>query len=102
MIKQKLTITITKMISITKISLTCTNQRRFHPYRATVLQVLCRQCEVNHYPIRRTAVPVLSIFFDQYIQSINTPGFVKKHLSNRFAPYFLFCGKIWSSTYLQC
>ena len=26
-------------------------------------QVLYRQCKVDHYPIRRTTVPVLSIFF---------------------------------------
>ena len=25
-------------------------------------QVLCGQCEVNHYPICRTTVPVLSVF----------------------------------------
>ena len=26
-------------------------------------QVLCGQCKVNHYPIRQTTVPVLSVFF---------------------------------------
>jgi len=32
-------------------------------------------------------------FSDQHFQSTKTPVFVRKHLSNRFAPYFLFSGK---------
>jgi len=55
-------------------------------------QVLWRQCKVNHYPICQTTVPVLSIFC-QLFQSTKTPVFVRKHLCNRFAPYFLFSGK---------
>jgi len=55
--------------------------------------VLCGQCKVNHYPVRQTAVSVLSIIFHQRLQSIKTPVFARKHLSNRFAPYFLFSGK---------
>ena len=43
-------------------------------------------------PICRKTVPVLSIFY-QCFQSTKTLVFVRKHLSNRFAPYFLFSGK---------
>jgi len=31
-------------------------------FKKLTTQVLCGQCEVNHYPIRRTTVPVLSVF----------------------------------------
>ena len=58
-------------------------------------QVLCGQCEVDHYPIRRTIEQqyLCCQFFDQRFQSTKTPVFVSKHLSNLFAPYFLFSGK---------
>jgi len=56
-------------------------------------QVLCGQCEVDPYPIRQTTVLVLSIFWHERFQSTKTPVFVRKHLSNGFAPYFLFSGK---------
>ena len=48
-------------------------------------QILCRQCELDHYRIRRTTVglPVLSVFYQRF-QSTKTP-------------YFLFLAKIWSS-----
>jgi len=34
-------------------------------------QVLCGQCEVNHYTICRTTVPVLSVFYQRF-QSTKT------------------------------
>jgi len=44
-------------------------------------QVLCGQCEVDHYPIRRTIEQqyLCCQFFDQRFQSTKIPGFVKKH-----------------------
>ena len=54
-------------------------------------QVLCGQCEVDHYPLRRTAV--CCQFFLSALSATKTPVFVMKLLSNHFAPYFLFSGK---------
>ena len=51
-------------------------------------QVLCGQCQVDHYPIRRTTVSVLSIF-DQRFQSNKTPVFVTKHFQQLLCSIFL-------------
>ena len=53
-------------------------------------QALCGQREVNHYPIHRTAVPVLSIFLISAFSPSKLQFLLGNSLSNRFAPYFLF------------
>jgi len=47
----------------------------------------------NGRPRTVRTLSVLSIVFYQRFQSTKTPVFVSKHLSDRFAPYFLFSRK---------
>jgi len=49
-----------------------------------------RYCAEN---ARSTITQYVVVNFLSGFQSIKTPVFVRKHLSNRFAPYFLFSGK---------
>jgi len=66
-------------------------------------QILCGQYKVDHYPTRRTTVPVLSIFFISAFTSPRLQVLLGNILSHRLAPYFfLFSGKDLVNTYLQC
>jgi len=51
-------------------------------------QVLCGQFEVDHYPIRRTTIRVLSIFYQSF-QFTKTPVFVRKHFKQSLCFIFL-------------
>jgi len=59
----------------------------------TQVGLLCGQCEVDHYPIHRTTVPVFSIFFDQRFQSTKTAVFVRKHFEQLLCSKFLISRK---------
>jgi len=67
----------------------------------TQIDLLCRQCEVGHYLIRRTTLPVLSVL-DQRFQSTKTLAFVRKHFEQSLCSIFVIFSQRLLSTYLQC